>query len=1043
MSDEENPITTSLLKSIDEEQLQSNAVSEPSVNSETVDLDVAKLQVQRDSFTEVSGTTSRIIFNVPQSDGSHQVWIKYHIGATVTDLITGAWYKGVQWNTLVVRNLPVGVGYYSTQWNYKGHWSVLGRKNLDVRAAPVVDGNDTVQIFVDSITGTAGYESQVTVVRTNTGTVLSETKVVGRDNRWSLGLLDTVPWGQQSITVAQVVGNFPVVYSAPKVINCLKAPAVDSPVLNAVIPLGGTILIRGRGAPFEKIDAMTDGGGVYHGQATVETYGSWTLTFDQSNYPGGGSVRLQAKHSMAGHGWSALRTFFLLAPPAIDAATLEVEMDATIEGTGHTGIFGHSVDVHFDLSETKIGGGWVVNGRWFAYVKLTPGSHNLTAVQLYGGVKSERATIQGFNVRPPQVELLEAVAAADGTVTIKGKGYVTAELNIHYVNDPNVLKFFKVDAASWVKTFDNWLPGTFIIGARQWVPGLSNAPIFSGWSLNHLTFTVPVPPPTLSFKLIDAHTPEFYGTGKNWPDNPSHVEVRLGGSAGPSVPIAEVKNGNWVSRAIERWAPGRHEVSARQGVNSLWSVWIEPTITVVIIPQSPVLDPIVDNGFTPAFSGTCWPGAEVTFLFSDGEASYTVSDTDKDGRWEYTRPVPFVPGSHTVTVTQTFGMETSNPASGKFDIGLPQSVITWPADGEEVDFQIVVQGSGGYVGSMMKIVDWVTEKTLGEALVGEGGVWAVRLVDLEFARYSFFAQATFNGVVSNPSDRITVEVVLMPPLIDLQPTDTVARTFRIEGKARPTTSQVWSEIELWLDDQPLSRVRVRYDGFWWYQATLPLGHYTLKAKQFFGERASDFGPDHQIKVAPAPPMIEIPAQDEPVGQRIVVAGFGYAGDTVAVAFAHALDVILGTTVVQPNGSWSLWITFSEAAGPHALVAQQSFGEFVSAWTAARPFVLRTDPPTFTRPEQGEWVSPMPTVEGTGKQEATVHLCAWYDPDVTLATDVPVVDGQWATPPSESLRDGPGWVRAWQTVAGKASDVGESHRFEVSSMTTLHVDDKTS
>jgi hypothetical protein len=51
--------------------------------------------------------------------------------------------------------------------------------------------------------------------------------------------------------------------------------------------------------------------------------------------------------------------------------------------------------------------------------------------------------------------------------------------------------------------------------------------------------------------------------------------------------------------------------------------------------------------------------------------------------------------------------------------------------------------------------------------------------------------------------------------------------------------------------------------------------------------------------------------------------------------------------------------------------------------------------------------------------------------------VSVTDGRWATLPLDPLRDGPWWVRGFQTVAGELSDAVDSARFEV-----LFSDDQT-
>ena len=193
MLDNNDAFTTSLAKTNDEEPLPSTAMNELSVEGGTVSARPAKLQVQLHEIEEVSGVNSRIVFNVPQSDGSHAVWIEYHFGGTKRWVVNETYYQGQQWNYLDVSNLPVGRGKYVTWWRYKSDgWSEVGEKPLNVIAAPVIDGSDDVQVIIDTVTGSAGGGGEVTVVRSGFGTVMSETKTVGGDKRWSLKLLGSV-----------------------------------------------------------------------------------------------------------------------------------------------------------------------------------------------------------------------------------------------------------------------------------------------------------------------------------------------------------------------------------------------------------------------------------------------------------------------------------------------------------------------------------------------------------------------------------------------------------------------------------------------------------------------------------------------------------------------------------------------------------------------------------------------------------------------------------------------------------------------------------
>jgi hypothetical protein len=185
---------------------------------------------------------------------------------------------------------------------------------------------------------------------------------------------------------------------------------------------------------------------------------------------------------------------------------------------------------------------------------------------------------------------------------------------------------------------------------------------------------------------------------------------------------------------------------------------------------------------------------------------------------------------------------------------------------------------------------------------------------------------------------------------------------------------------------------------------------------------------------PAKPVIETPAEGEAIESRLAVSGFGYPGDTVSVAFADALDVILGTTQVEQNGTWSLWLSLDRPAGHPSLVVQQSFENHLSGWTTPRPVELRTQPPQFTTPLPGRWVEPKPTFAGTSWAGAKIELRDWSNPDISL-TISHAVDDAWEATPTNDLRPNEHWVCATQSAqqSGGVTQVSasaDSPRFEV-------------
>lgn len=975
-------------------------------------------------------------YRIPAS-GDHHVTRKLIVDNVQQWQTDPTWTTGRTWHFDSLNTSATGAAALYARWQLSSWISDWEELHFLISPLPVIDE----MVFTNVITGSGGASCFLRIWLIGGGTLLTGV-FTAPGNRWSGNVTPDFASAELEIVVEQFMTNYGHRYTDVKKITYLTNPKVSEPKHNALIPLRRELKVKGDyAAPYKTIQLMNENKTIVLGSKNANNGGAWEIEFDAAAYyPAGGSTVLNVRHILSGDaGWTQF-SVYLLAPPTIDPIPAEVEMNVHIEGGGHLDIQGynHSVEIFYDYGTEQLAGGWVVNGRWFADLVLKPGPTGITAKQFYADIYSESTATRFFNVRPPPPTL--NVEHIGGHTFLHGTGYndIGFKVDVHHSGGGGLFLSANVVSGFWREQIpDEVLPQSYTLTCRQSVSDGNKGFIYSSGWVSAISFNLPTPQPTVFIPIVNAQIVTFLGAGHQWGAAIVQIVLWRNGSEMIGVPKANVSSGGEWRTTSQVLDPGIYDnLSATQWVNAQHSAPIDVP-NVVISSPPPGLDPIKDNGFSPLFSGTCWPGATVHLEFSGNDQTYPVTDTDKDGRWEYTHI--FSPGAHTVTVTQTFGGQTSGPVTGRFDIGLPQPVITSPTNNETVDYRVAVRGSGGHVDSMMKIVDWQDEKTLGEALVGQSAEWTVVLKDLEISRYTIYAKATFGTVSSEHSDKVAFEVVLMPPHINLEPEDSVPRTFRIEGTGRPSRplTNDWTEIELWLNGQALPRFRVKEDGTWSHQGTLPLGHYTLQAKQFHVDWESEYGPVHKVGVVPASPVTETPALDEPVGQRAAIAGFGYVGDSIEVALADALDVILGSTVVQENGTWWLWVTLTGLAGGHSLVARQSYGEFISAWSAPRPFLLRTEPPMFTRPEQGDWVSPMPPLAGSGKPDAAVHLFAWYDPDKKIATDVSVTDGRWATLPLDPLRDGPWWVRVCQTVAGELSDAVDSARFEV-----LFSDDQT-
>ena len=947
-----------------------------------------------------------------------------------------------------VQDFPPGI--YRIHYTYllkDGGWSYWYDSGLFTVVSPpniTWPGQDSPVPPSVEITGDGAIPHATIDIRGENGIVYGSGSATTQGN-WKVVVKDLPVDRTTSLVAVQSRSNVEINTSVPLKLNVKAKPVITSPRANEVLSELRPE-VSGTGSNNTTVTIFQQGfGEVSYGSGTVAK-GIWKFKLTK-NLPAGGFV-VHARATFNGQLITWSDPVPVTVPyPAPNAPVIAAPGEGTVQNqtftiSGTGGAAGATVEILKDLGKhTVLGTGPVkAGGFWDVTVTVSPGPISLAAEQFIGsGEHSGRSRGRSYNIRPPKVELLDAVVT-NGTVTITGTGYIGARLEIWYTQG-DVVKTFDVTETLWTKTYPDWLPGSYSIDAKQKVLGLSNAWIDSEWNTKPVIFDVKVPPPTLTHQVGIDQKPKFSGTGNGWDGHaPAKVELQITSSSNsilPSMPIVDVKNNSWSNDALEQWDPGTYSVEARQlftptGKPQLSSDWTGPQQVVIKAPL-PAIDPIVENGLSPDITGTCWKGAVVTLFFSDAiTTAHPVPDSDRDGRWTFRRPALFKPGSHTVKATQTFGGQTSNEVTKPFTVDVPTPVIkpmTPP-----VGYEPIITGTGGYAGAEMTIYDYANNRPLGKAMV-IGEAWTVPLLELEFREYQIYAVQSFDKLPSGRSELISFKAVLLPPTVDTpKPGDTVARTFRIEGHGSRASGSEVAQVCVWRGEElePWDRIRVKYDGTWYYDATLPLGTETLRFKQFFKGQASEFTLDHVLGVVPAHPVIETPARGEAIESRVAISGFGYGGDTVSVAFADALDVILGTTQVLENGTWSLWLLLDRPAGHPSLVAQQSFRDYLSGWTTPRPVELRPQPPQFTAPLPGRWVKSQPTFAGTAMPGAEIRLQAWFNPDIDLITS-PAVGEDWeATPPNELPRS-EHWVCAVQSVkegGEQVSATADSARFEI-------------
>jgi hypothetical protein len=907
-----------------------------------------------------------------------------------------------------------------------GDVSMTGQVRVEhIVPAPFIDPIRNVSARSVVVTGGGALYAHgaAVFVRTSVSADPSEARVTF-GGIWNATVNLTPDGRHMTIDAYQVVSGKPSENSLGQHIFLAYISAPDA---NTVMVTGDSF--RGFGAPGSKVKVVKRDNQSFQlaAETTIGANDSWASPLNVA-LPSG-PVAVVAIFELTGFPRvvSAPVTYNVLGAPAITGPAANSIQAQTFNLSGNNALKGATVTVYRDPSETSVGHTLVTqdNGSWSADVTVAAGPTSLAALQTLNGKDSGRSSPRAFKIKPPKLFDIQVTYPRPGTAKFSGAGHAGATVDVHKtgVNDPQVST--GVSGGQWAVEWSDQPPGSYSVDIRQKLPD-GSAWIHSDWS-DRLTVTIPVPTPTLEVQVGGDRKPVFSGIGHSWTGQPAaQIEVLRVGESTPAVPTVEVANNRWSSAATEAWNPGTYSVEARQLFNNLSS---EPTSKQFVIRAPVPTVEVRQDGLTPRFSGTCLNGAQVQLQF-DGDSNSPYAAQVNGATWSFTRQEPFMPGTYTARVTQSFGGQTSDEVSQPFEVVVLRPVITSPVNDEEVDHNPIIQGTGGIPGALMRVFDFVSETLLGEAEVTDNE-WSVPLTeDLAFGDQKVYAVQQYGDFPSEDSEPVSFKVILFPPTIDHpQPGDAIARVSVIDGYARKVSGLDTATVELWLDgaDEPLATVRARgNDGYWFYDAHLPVGTYTLRAKQFFKDKDSDFSPDHAFTAVPAIPVVESPALQQHLGATVTISGHGYTGDWVEVAWSDAPDTVLGRVQVQANRTWSMPLAVERPAGPHSLIVQQECDGYSSGWSATHEVLLLSGAPTFTTPEAGQWFAGTAFFEGTGESGKRVEVSHWFDARQVIAPDLAVADGTWAGSPREPLTPGPHWVKARQA----GSDWGESPRFDV-------------
>ncbi|MBC3271324.1 hypothetical protein HU765_15375 [Pseudomonas sp. SWRI81] len=975
-----------------------------------------------------------LTFRIPQRDGlDHQTIIWFVTSGGSVKLID-RYFRDYDWHTVYLGELAEGYpGRFHAQWNYKGKWSDMTYLDAVVRRAAAFD---PVNVVSEWVHGTARQGSVIKLVVPNSAdSALSEAATAGANGRWSARLLPSVTQGRRTFLIREDLPGTTGRYTQTTVFTVIKPVTVTD--------IGVTTLQRPRiegtgGLPDATVDAVIQNTLIkVLANATVESNGAWGGTSIYDFAPGQSHVLGIRQTYGDGTSGATISNFYVLGPPCIESPTSLQIVDTTSLFKGAVRIADDSsVVIRSENTSAQIQ--TPVNsssGEWSTSFTLTPGPHSIVCWQIYKGQPSVSNIPFGIRVRPDKPTGTHTQHG--DTITFSGTG--------HY--DPKLITQvqFSVTAGGgdapptvtipatgkWESSVAGWDFGSYTVEVIQKIGDGAN-----GWIESHpFRFTVNHLLPDVSdVKYTRDYQPTFSGKGYNG----ATVQPRKPNSADLEAPAVVVASGQWSSKALAVWGPVfEREVHIKQVLDEHESPnWV--VLKVTIPPLAPGLEPPVEEGLSPFFKGTCWPGATVNITFSDDPTSYAA--TVQGELWTFRRSTDFDPGVHTVSVTQYFAQQTSVAVDATFTVQIPmlKPRITAPAAGDEVGSDVEICGNNGMQFATMQLYNALFDRAVGNPLhLENSGEWRITLSDLEFGQFTVYAVQTLDSRDSERSENHALKVVLLPPRITTpEAGGKLAREAALEG-----TGRAGGWVDVWLDgdDEPWQRnITVGWNSLWRREVELPVGSHTLRVRQSF----DDNGTVHEsactdwmsFDVVPAAPFIETPVEGEAIGRQAVVSGFGVPGDTVTVTLAEGARSVLASTIVREDRTWSVMCDCAAVAGGrYQLQAVASLDTFESV-EARRAVVLGIFLPILDEPAPGSWVVHPLQFAGRGRQGIGT-LVSWYNPEVFWAPELAIVDGQWRGESIRALPEGGNWYRFRQTITDGAAGETisawvDSARFEV-------------
>lgn len=216
---------------------------------------------------------------------------------------------------------------------------------------------------------------------------------------------------------------------------------------------------------------------------------------------------------------------------------------------------------------------------------------------------------------------------------------------------------------------------------------------------------------------------------------------------------------------------------------------------------------------------------------------------------------------------------------------------------------------------------------------------------------------------------------------------------------------------------------------------LPLGKYSVSAKQTSGDRDSGWAINQSFTVQSIPvssPVLSVPEKNSTTTPLPVFEGQGaIPGAEIVIAKSYHPGLIIGRTVADASGHWQV-TSARLPLGNYSVALRQQFDGKTSSWSeniSLKVENVAVSQPVILTPAQNDVTGRRPVVSGTALPGASVVVVKSNNPQTVLGNAMANAKGEWSVA-LVTLPVGPYSIATRQYFDGKTSSWSGNRYFQV-------------